>query len=81
MEALSWYWRFFADDHPCAPAKFQRIEGCLRFKSSATPPFTALSRQGGYAHILKGYFYTNLVGTLTTQNIGQKISKSFFKPA
>jgi hypothetical protein len=28
------------------------------------PPFTALSRQGGYAHILKGYFYTNLVGTL-----------------
>ena len=24
------------------------------------PPFTALSRQGGYAH----YFYTNLVGTL-----------------
>ena len=28
------------------------------------PPFTALSRQGGYAHILKGYFYTNLGGTL-----------------
>ena len=28
------------------------------------PPFTALSRQGGYAHILKGYFYTNLCGTL-----------------
>jgi hypothetical protein len=25
---------------------------------------SALSRQGGYAHILKGYFYTNLVGTL-----------------
>src|ERR1700676_4863000 len=24
------------------------------------PPFTALSRQGGYAHTLKGYFYTNL---------------------
>jgi hypothetical protein len=21
-------------------------------------------RRGGYAHILKGYFYTNLVGTL-----------------
>ena len=33
------------------------------FKCSATPQFTALSRQGGYAHILKGYFYTNLVGT------------------
>jgi hypothetical protein len=29
------------------------------------PPFTALSRQGGYAHTLKGYFYTNLGGTLT----------------
>jgi hypothetical protein len=32
--------------------------------ASRGPPFTALSRQGGYAHILKGYFYTNLVGTL-----------------
>jgi hypothetical protein len=31
---------------------------------SSLPPFTALSRQGGYAHILKGYFYTNLGGTL-----------------
>jgi hypothetical protein len=28
------------------------------------PPFTALSRQGGYAHTLKGYFHTNLGGTL-----------------
>jgi hypothetical protein len=28
------------------------------------PTFTALSRQGGYAHTLKGYFYTNLGGTL-----------------
>ena len=28
------------------------------------PPFTALSRQGGYAHTLKGYFYTNLGETL-----------------
>ena len=28
------------------------------------PPFTALSRQGGYAHTLKGYFYINLGGTL-----------------
>jgi hypothetical protein len=28
------------------------------------PPFTALSRQDGYAHTLKGYFYTNLGGTL-----------------
>jgi hypothetical protein len=26
------------------------------------PLFTALSRQGGYAHTLKGYFYTNLGG-------------------
>ncbi|HEX7193534.1 MAG TPA: hypothetical protein VF207_01090, partial [Chthoniobacterales bacterium] len=25
--------------------------------ASRGPPFTALSRQGGYAHILKGYFY------------------------
>jgi hypothetical protein len=35
----------------------------LRLSASRLPPFTALSRQGGYAHILKGYFYTNLVGT------------------
>src|SRR3981081_3484576 len=34
-----------------------------RSSASRGPPFTALSRQGGYAHILKGYFYTNLVGT------------------
>jgi hypothetical protein len=26
------------------------------------PPSVALSRQGGYAHTLKGYFYTNLGG-------------------
>ena len=24
-EVVSWYWRFFTDNHPCAPAKFQRI--------------------------------------------------------
>src|SRR5258708_20694410 len=36
-----------------------------RLSASRGPPFTALSRQGGYAHILKGYFYTNLGGTLT----------------
>jgi DNA invertase Pin-like site-specific DNA recombinase len=35
-----------------------------RLSASLGPPFTALSRQGGYSHILKGYFYTNLVGTL-----------------
>src|SRR5438552_2002421 len=34
-----------------------------RLSASRGLPFTALSRQGGYAHILKGYFYTNLVGT------------------
>src|SRR5258708_24506473 len=34
-----------------------------RLSASRGPPFTALSRQGGYAHILKGYFCTNLVGT------------------
>jgi hypothetical protein len=28
------------------------------------PPFTALSRKGGYAHTLKGYFYINLGGSL-----------------
>ena len=38
-----------------------------RLSASPGPPFTALSRQGGYAHILKGYFYTNLVGTRVTQ--------------
>jgi DNA invertase Pin-like site-specific DNA recombinase len=27
-----------------------------RLSASRGPPFTALSRQGGYAHILKGYF-------------------------
>jgi DNA invertase Pin-like site-specific DNA recombinase len=35
-----------------------------KMSASRDPPFTALSRRGGYAHILKGYFYTNLVGTL-----------------
>src|SRR4029077_13764635 len=35
-----------------------------RLSASLGPPFTALSTQGGYAHILKGYFYTNLGGTL-----------------
>jgi hypothetical protein len=34
-----------------------------RLSALLGPPFTALSRQGGYAHILRGYFYTNLVGT------------------
>jgi hypothetical protein len=34
------------------------------------PPFTALSTstQGGYAHTLKGYFYTNLGGTLSMRS-------------
>ena len=31
------------------------------------PPSAALSRQGGYAHTLKGYFYTNLGGTLSVR--------------
>src|ERR1700674_2394847 len=35
-----------------------------RLSASRGPPFIALSRQGGYAHTLKGYFYTNLGGTL-----------------
>jgi beta-keto acid cleavage enzyme len=33
------------------------------------PPFTALLREGGYAHTLKGYFYTNLGGTLQTPHL------------
>jgi hypothetical protein len=33
------------------------------------PPYTALSRQGGYAHTLKGYFYTNLGGTLRARQL------------
>ena len=37
--------------------------------------FTALSRQGGYAHTLKGYFYTNLGGTLLSDNKQAKITK------
>jgi hypothetical protein len=36
------------------------------------PPFTALSRQGGYAHTLKGYFYTNLGGTLRRRHAARK---------
>src|SRR5215472_3063226 len=40
-----------------------------RLSASRDPPFTALSRQGGYAHILKGYFYTNLVGTPMMETI------------
>jgi hypothetical protein len=40
-----------------------------RLSGSRGPPFSALSRQGGYAHILKGYFYTNLVGTLDSATI------------
>src|SRR6516162_3780228 len=36
------------------------LEDCRRH---AAPPFSALSKQGGYAHIRRGYFYTNLVGT------------------
>ena len=32
---------------------------------ASLPPFTALSRQGGSAHTLKGYFYTNLGGTIS----------------
>jgi hypothetical protein len=38
--------------------------------ASRGPPFIALSRQGGYAHILKGYFYTNLGGTLIKDSTG-----------
>jgi hypothetical protein len=34
------------------------------------PPFTALSRQGGY-DTLKGYFYTNLGGTLKWRLVTQ----------
>jgi len=37
------------------------------------PPFTALSRQGGYAHILKGYFYTNLGGTPSELRAEQEV--------
>jgi hypothetical protein len=32
------------------------------------PLFTSLSRQGGYAHTLKGYFYINLGGTQTRKS-------------
>jgi hypothetical protein len=39
-----------------------------RLSASRGPPFTVLSTQGGYAHILKGYFYTNLVGTLSKKS-------------
>src|SRR5258705_9493049 len=40
-----------------------------RLSASRGPPFTVLSRQGGYAHILKGYFYTDLVATLSVQSM------------
>ena len=49
--------------HPPAKAGLKGVhrQDCRR---QAAPPFTALSRQGGYTNIVKGYFYTNLVGTL-----------------
>src|SRR5438132_12629891 len=52
-----------------------------RLSASRGPPFTALSRQGGYAHILKGYFYTNLVGTLTWRLFAPWISPELEIPA
>jgi hypothetical protein len=46
--------------------------------ASRGPPFTALSRQGGYAHTLKGYFYINLGGTLVIAFLeAQPIEKSW----
>jgi len=47
--------------HPPAKAG---LKGVHRQDCRRQPPTTALSRQGGYAHTLKGYFYTNLGGTL-----------------
>jgi hypothetical protein len=49
--------------HPPAKAG---LKGVHRQDCRRQPPTTALSRQGGYAHTLKGYFYTNLGGTLIT---------------
>src|SRR5580704_6876282 len=49
-----------------------------RLSASRGPPFTALSTQGGYAHILKGYFYTNLVGTLLWRIVVSKRGRHVF---
>ena len=48
---------------PHPPAK-AGLKGVHRQDCRRQPPTTALSRQGGYAHTLKGYSYTNLGGTL-----------------
>jgi hypothetical protein len=48
------------------PSRLQYSEkaSIAKIVGASLPPFTALSRQGGYAHTLKGYFYTNLGETL-----------------
>jgi len=49
--------------HPPAKAGLKGVhrQDCRR----QPPTIIALSRQDSYAHTLKGYFYTNLGGTLT----------------
>jgi hypothetical protein len=62
----------FGTDSAMTPKRKQVSKGHRQdCPASRGPPFTALSRQGWlrrYTHILKGYFYTNLVGTLNGQN-------------
>ena len=50
--------------HPPAKAGLKGVhrQDCRR----QPPTIIALSRQDSYAHTLKGYFYTNLGGTLET---------------
>jgi hypothetical protein len=45
-------------------ASVAKIVGVMR------PTIYRLSRQGGYTHIPKGYFYSNLVGTLSRRTPG-----------
>jgi hypothetical protein len=47
--------------HP--PAKAGSKASIAKIVCVSLSPSVALSRQGGYAHTLKGYFYTNLGGT------------------
>ena len=56
---------------PPSSAKAVSKAPIAKIAGGSLPPFTALSRQGGYAHTLKGYFYTNLGGTLLTEVFGQ----------
>ena len=59
------FYRHPGSGHP--PQRQVSKAPIAKIAGGSLPPFTALSRQGGYAHTLKGYFYTNLGGTLSVR--------------